>query len=305
MFNFIKRYWDLLGGAITGIGLAVLADFKLESVQLCYSVIILMLVSIGAFRVIRQETEKQRNKRDHTLVDSMVDSQKPIKAVSLATEPLSEGSKTGKLILFIIGGLKKMKEKLKVFFSKYKGYVLTAALAILTAIEWLGGYINELFGGVLTIRGVEVLPMVTLLCTAIVGAISNGYTPEEMCKIKNILTNSSTNASAKNTLIKSEIKKTLKEKTAIYHQLDKQLKLLEHEKTDAQNILATANTTLEAKREMANMNPPLATETDVRAAIDNVIACQDTLKAVETHIREMKARIANIHTSIEALKNQL
>lgn len=300
MFTFIKKYWDLLGGAITGIGLAVLADFKLESVQLCYSVIILMLVSIGAFRVIRQETEKQRNKRDHTMIDSMVDSQKPIKAVSLATEPLIEGNKTGKLILILIGGLKKMKEKLKVFFSKYKGYLLTIALAVLTVVESCGGYINSLFGGVLAINGVEVLPIVTLVCTTIVGVISNGYTPEQREKIKALFTNSSTNE-----LVKAEIKKTIKEKTAQYNQFNKVLATQETEKAAFETELTTLNNTLQAKKEMAAMRPQLATEADVQLATNEVVNCQAKIENKKTEIAKTKTMITNLHTMIEALKSQL
>jgi hypothetical protein len=300
MINFIKRYWDLLGGAITGIGLAVLADFKLESVQLCYSVIILMLVSIGAFRVIRQETEKQRNKRDHTMIDSMVDAQKSIKAVGLAIEPLREGKETGKLILMIIGGLKKMKEKLKVFFSKYKGYLLTIALAILTIIEGCGGYINSLFGGVLAINGVEVLPMVTLVCTAIVGVISNGYTPEQREKIKALFTNSSTNE-----LVKAEIKKNIKEKTAQYHQFNKVLATQETEKAALETELASLKNTLQAKREMFAMTPQLATEADVQLASNDCTNCEAKILNKNEEIAKTKEMIENLHTMLEALKSQL
>lgn len=300
MINFIKKYWDLLGGAITGIGLAALAGFKLESVQLCYSVIILMLVSIGAFRVIRQETEKQRKKRDHTIIDSMVDSQKPIKAVSLATEPLGEGNRTGKLILILIGGLKEMKEKLKVFFSKYKGYLLTIALATLTVIESCGGYINALFGGVLAINGVEVLPIVTLVCTAVVGVISNGYTPEQREKIKALFTNSSTNE-----LVKTEIKKNIKENTAKYNQFKKALTTQETELAAFETELTSLNNTLEAKKEMATMKPQLATEEDVQLAKNEVVNCQAKIENKKNEIEKTKTMLNNLHTMIEALKSQL
>ena len=300
MISFIKKYWDLLGGAITGIVLAALADFKLESVQLCYSVIILMLVSIGAFKVIRQETEKKRNKRDHTLVDCMVDSQKPIKAVSLATEPLREGNRMGKLILILIGGLKIMKEKLKVFFSKYKGYLLTIALAILTVVETCGGHINALFGGALTINGVEVLPVITLACTAIVGVISNGYTPEQREKIKALFTNSSTNE-----LVKAEIKKTIKEKTTQLHQFNKVLVAQENEKAAFETEYATLVNTLNAKKEMAAMIPQLATAEDVQLAENNRVDCEAKINDKANEIAKTKAIIDNLHKMIEALKSQI
>ena len=54
-------------------------------------------------------------------------------------------------------------EKIKEFFDKFKGYLLTFLLGLLTIIEMCGGYINEMLGGVLTVNGIDLLPVITFL----------------------------------------------------------------------------------------------------------------------------------------------
>ena len=53
MKDLIKRYWDILGGTITGLFLSIIAKWKLDSIQLIYTEIILILVCIGLFKVLK------------------------------------------------------------------------------------------------------------------------------------------------------------------------------------------------------------------------------------------------------------
>ena len=299
---FITKYWDIIGGLIAGLGLAVLADFELEKVQLCYSVIILMLVSIGVFRILRQAVEKQRNEkaRKHIIIDSMVDGQKSIKAISLAQSPTKEGEKIGKLIILIFGGLREIMKHIKDFFSKFKGYLLTLALTVLTIIEMCGGFINNLFGGVLTINGIAIIPLVALVCAVIVGILSNGYTKEQQEKIKALFSKSTTNE-----LVREEIKKTIKEKTAQLTQFNKALSIQENELTNFESELETLKNTLQAKKEMLAMIPQLATNEDVQIATNAVVNCEAKIANKITEIDKTKHTIDNLTTTINALKSQL
>ena len=102
----MRKYWDLIGGIIAGVALAVLARFELHAVQLYYSVIILLLVSVGFFRIMRQSVEKQRDNKRHTLPDTVVDALKPVKAISLAQNPLEEGERLGGQILQLFERIK-------------------------------------------------------------------------------------------------------------------------------------------------------------------------------------------------------
>lgn len=285
-----------------GIALSFLANFKLETVQLYYSIIILILSSIGIMRVLKQAIEKQRHEkgRKRNMLDNIIDGQKPIKAISLSQAPTREGEQIGNKIIIILGGLKKGMEKLKTFFSKFKGYMLTFALAILTVIEMCGGFINELCGGALVINGIKVLPVVTLVATAVVGVLSNGYTKEQHEKIKALFSKSTTNE-----LVLAEIKKNIKEKTAQLSDFNKVLTTQEHALANLESELETLNNTLSAKREMYGMTPQLATSEDVQLAIANVSECQKKITEKKNEIRTTKTSIENLTTTLNALKGQL
>lgn len=299
--KLFKAYWDIISGIAAGILLAVIAELKLEAVQLYYSIIILMLVCIGGFRIIKQEIDKKRTKGDrHTLIDGIVDGQKPIKAISLAQAPTKEGEKLGRKIIILWGVTKRLMEKIKVFFEKFKGYILTIALAILTLIEMCGGYINAAFGGVLVIGGIEVLPMVTLALTVLVGILSNGYTKEQREKIKALFTKSTTNE-----LVTAEIRKAIKEKTAELTQSNKALTVLEHELANLESELETLESALQAKKEMHGMVPQLATDEDVKAAAVAVVECRNKVTAKNEEIAAAHTKIDELTTMIAALKSQL
>lgn len=297
MLEFIKKYGDILIGAVAGVGLAVVAKFELETVQLYYSVIILILMCIGGARVIRQAAEKKKE-RKHSVVDSIVDSTKTIKAFKMAQAPTEEGEKIGEILIQIWRGT--MMEKIKTFFSKFKGYMLTIALAVLTVIEMCGGFINSWLGDVLTVNGFEVLPCVTLACAVIVGLLSNGYTKEQQEKIKALFSKSTTNE-----LVLEEIKKTIKEKSAQLTQFNKVLTTQQHELENLNSELETLTNTLNAKKEMFAMVPQLATNEDVQLAQNDVFNCQNRCAAKQAEIANTKATIDNLTTTINALKNQL
>ena len=261
-----------------------------------------MLVSIGLLRVIKQAVEKQRNKRERkrSVVDSMVDGQKSIKAIRLAQSPTKEGERIGEFIIKLWEVNKKTMEKIKTFFSKFKGYLLTIALAALTVIEMCGGFINSLFDGALTVDGVEVLPFITLACTAVVGIISNGYSKEQKEKIKALFSKSTTNE-----LVKEEIKKTIKAKSSQLSEFNKILTTKQHELDNLNSELATLNNTMQAKWEMYQMTPQLATDEDVKLAQNAVSECEVKINSKTAEITETKATIENLTTTIGALKSQL
>lgn len=300
MINFIKKYWDILGGIGTGFAIAVIAKFELYAVQLCYSVIILLIVCIGIFRLVRQETEKKKTERKHNIIDDVVDGQKPIRAISLAQSPSKEGEKIGKKILFLVGVTKRIMEKFKTFFDKFKGYMLTIALAVLSVVEMCGGFINAAFGGVLAINGIAIVPLVTLGCTVVVGLVSNGYTKEQRDKIKALFSKSNTNE-----LVLAEIKKAIKTKTAQLAEFNKELTTQEHELANIESELANLKNTLQAKREMYGMMPQLATAEDVQLAVNEVDACVARMNKKKTEIEKTKEMVDNLTTTIGALRNQL
>lgn len=300
MINFLKKYWDLVGGVIAGVALAFIADFNLETVQLYYSIIILVLVCIGLLKVLKQALDKHYKKRKHSLIDNIVDGQRPVKAISLAQEPTKDGEKIGYLLLELSRGGKKVMKKFKEFLDKFKGYMLTIALAILTLIEMCGGYINDLFGDALTVRGVEILPVITLGATAIVGILSNGFTKEQMEKIKALFSKSTTNE-----LVLVEIKKSIKDNELKLKDANKLLATKETELENLKSQLENARNTHEAKIAMYHMKPQLATDKDVQEAATNVVNLEAAIVEKQNEIDKEQKYISNLLTTINALKNQL
>lgn len=300
MIGFIKKYWDIIGGASAGLLLTIVAEFELEWVQLCYSVIILMFACIAVFRSIKQTIEKNRESRKRNVIDSMVDSQKAVKAIKMAQDPTKEGEKVGKLVIDIWRFIKKHMHNIKEFFSKFKGYITTVALGILTAVEAYGGYINSIFGGKFTINEVEVLPMVTLACTVVVGILSNGYTKDQKEKIKALFSKATTNE-----LVVEGIKKSIKDSNTKLSQLNKQLTAKEHELANFSKELETAQNNLQAKKEMYAMTPQLASAEDVNTAASAVTECEVKISNTQCEIDDVKAKIDEVTAHLTALKSKL
>ena len=300
MLAFVKKYWDIVGGMVLGIAIASAAKFELRVVQLCYSVIILILVCIGIFRYIKQEADKKQTERKHNVIDDVVDGQQPIKAIRLAQSPTKEGEKVGKKILFLWGVTKPMLDKFKTFFDKFKGYMLTIALAILTIVEMCGGFINAACGGVLTVGGIEVLPLVTLGCATVVGIISNGFTKEQKEKVKALFSKTNTNE-----LVLAEIKKTIKDKSTQLAEFRKALTTQQHELANFESELEMLKNALAAKKEMYAMVPQLATQEDVQLATNEVVNCQAKIENKKTEIAKTEETVNKLTTTINALRNQL
>ena len=294
-----KKYWDIILGFIVSLILSALARNDLEKIQTLYSDIILILVSIGFFKVIKQSVDKGKKDRAHNLIDNVVDAQHPIKALNMAVNPTKAGEAIGKIILLILRGVKKKMKNFTEFWSKFKGYILTFALAILTGVEMCGGFINGMFGDVLYIKGVAILPVITLSCTVVVGLISNGYSREQNEKIQALLSGGVTND-----LVIEEIKKTIKEKSAELTQANKTLSTMERDAILMQNEFDSLTKTLQAKREMYGMTPQLATAEDVQAAAKAVADAEKAIAEHKNAIEATKAQIENLNTIINALKSQ-
>lgn len=298
--KLFHKYWDIFGGLIIGITMAVIARFQLHTIQLFYSIIILLLLSIGVLRMIKQSVEKGKEKKRETLIDQMVDGQQVIKAISIAQNPTKDGETLGKIIIKIVEVVKGTMKKFKELFDKFKGIVLAVALGILTVIEMCGGYINELCGGVLVINGIKVLPLVTLVASLVVGIISDGWTKEQRDKIKALFSRSSSDE-----IVLADIKKTLKENELKLKEFNKVLATQKNELDNLNGELEAKQNTHSAKVKMANMTPKLATDEDVHLAL---IAVNDMLNKIAVKKREIadvEETIAHLNSTISALKSQL
>jgi uncharacterized protein (DUF697 family) len=116
-----------------------------------------------------------------------VDGHQAVKAVRMAQNPTKDGEVLGYATIKLWEGLRMIIKKIKKLCDKFKGIALSVALGIVTVAEMYGGFINGLCGGQLTINGIEVIPLVTLGASIVVGIVSNGWTKEQKEKINALL----------------------------------------------------------------------------------------------------------------------
>lgn len=307
MIDLLKRNWDILSGLFTGLVITVASGFDIGVIQLTYSTLILMLVSIGLFRVVKQAIDKnkeQRNKRkkerQHNLIDEIVDTTTAVKAINLANKPTKEGERLGHLLIDIMKRGKRFMKEIKTFLDKFKGFILAFALAALSILEQCGGYLNALCGDVLAVNGVELLPIVTLVLSVVVGCISNGFTKEQWQTIKNLFTKKPTNE-----IVKAEIKAKIKASEATLKDTNKLLVAQENELANLESQLLSAQTIHEARKEMFTMVPRLATAEEVQAAANEVVNVEAAIVEKQKEIDATKQKINVLTIDIRALKARL
>lgn len=143
MKDLIKRYWDILGGTITGLFLSIIAQWKLDSIQLIYTEIILILVCIGLFKVLKNGIDNFTKGRKKIVVDKLVENQKPMKAITLANEPTKTGEELGEVLIDTMKGGKKLMKKIKDVFVWIRKY-WQQLLGIVSAIGEYALYVYAL-----------------------------------------------------------------------------------------------------------------------------------------------------------------
>lgn len=122
IYRLIRLNWDIFGGIFTATILSWLADWDNDIISTIYAIIILILVFIGLFKVIKNSVDK-RAKRNKIAIDTVVDHQKPMRAIEIATEnPTKSGEELGKIIIETAKGWKKKMQKIKNFFVWIRKY---------------------------------------------------------------------------------------------------------------------------------------------------------------------------------------
>lgn len=119
MLKLLKKYWDILGGTAMGLGLSFATQWQLSKMQLAYTTIILILVSIGLLKVIKSSFNSKG------LIGKMVEHQSPVRAIKIAQNPTQEGEELGELVIETMKGGKKTMTKIKNFFKRVWGNKFT------------------------------------------------------------------------------------------------------------------------------------------------------------------------------------
>lgn len=133
IWKLIRLNWDLFGGIISGAVLSWLAEFDNNKISTIYAIIILMLVCIGLFKVLKNSLDK-RAKRRKVMIDTIVNNQRPMKAIEIATgNPTKSGEELGEIIIETAKGWKKSMQKFKNFFvwiGKYWQQIIGVACSL-------------------------------------------------------------------------------------------------------------------------------------------------------------------------------
>lgn len=309
MWNLIKKYIDIFGGFIGALFISILARFKLYTIQLISSIIILILVCIGVCKLIKNSIEtrqsdennkKRKKKRKKIVVDKMVDSRQEMKAINIAQNPLQQGEELYNAMKKSRKEIKKIMNKLKKFFDRFKGYMLTILLFILTILSEYGGFIDNMFNGKLVVNDVNIISCVMLICTIIVGLLSNTYTKEQRKKIKEIFTKKPSNE-----IVNEELKNQLKIKESSRKSLEKQIENNNSTLDSYEKDLEQAQNVYNAKIEMQNMIPMLATDDDVRESLSKVNEIKDKIEKTKSIISGLEKDLNDVNNFITMLKNRL
>lgn len=307
MWNLIKKYFDIFGGFVLGIILSALAKFKLDRVQLIYSVIILILVCIGLCRLIRitannnsGKPKRKRKERKRNAIDKVVDSRKEIKAIEIAQNPLKQGEELYVALKESRKDFKKMIKKLEKFFDKFKGWILAISLTVLSIVSQYGGFVDDLFDGKLVVGSVNIISLITLISAVVVGLLSDTHTKEQIIKIKEMFKKTTTNE-----IVIQEIKNQIKTNTNIVKELEKKIENENIVLDGYEKELEQAKNTYNAKIEMLNMIPQLATESDVQIALDKVNDINVKIDIKKNEIVELEKKVFAINSTLTALKSRL
>lgn len=304
MWNLIKKYIDIFGGILLSIFLTIIARFELEKIQLMYSVIILMLVCIGVCSVIKKtasnRVKKDKKERKINIIDKIVNSRKEVKAVNIAQNPLKEGEELYIAMKKSRKDIRKVMKKIKRFFDKFKGVILTILLTIISLISEYGGFVEDMFNGKLVIKGVNIISLIALISAVIVGILSNTHTTEQIKKIKELFTKKPSDE-----IVNEELKNQLKLNEATRKSLEKQIENKNLSIDTFKQELEQAKNVYNAKIEMLNMTPRLATEEDVQNALSKVNEIEEKITKVKNDIIELDKKLFDVNTLITALKNRL
>lgn len=157
IIQFLKHYWDILGGTLLGVIITAFCKWQIEKMQLAYSLIILILVFIGFLKVIFSDYENAKKESEEKLHDDVLhkiaNSQIPIKAINISQNPTQDGEELGQLVLrTLTKGKKNKMKKIKNFFkwiARYKEQLIGLCGSLVYASFTIYAYIYDKFDFIL------------------------------------------------------------------------------------------------------------------------------------------------------------
>ena len=171
LIKVIKEHLDLIMGTLIGVVSAFLVKWELAMVQLISSVIILILVLTGLFKVGFTYKAPKINKNKAQKEDALnkiVESQKPMKAIKIAQNPTQMGEELGEAIIETMKGSKKMIKWIK----NNKGAIVSWLVAILGLLELIFNWLGDLLP---TEIGFNIVGVVITVVGFVVATLTSGF----------------------------------------------------------------------------------------------------------------------------------
>lgn len=296
--NFFKKYLDLIIGGCSSIIISILVKFNLQKIQLCYSVIILILVSMGLCRMIKKEIEKRKGikSRSSTVIDKAIDTQTSIKAVELAYHPMRLGEDIGYLYIDSLKKGRMFMQKFKIFLDKFKGYIISTVLLILGIIEAFGNYIVLLLDDKLIVNGVNLVALIVLLSSIIISMFSDKLTKEQRLLLKPKKTDLDKTKAKEVKKTYSELSLKLKLYNEDLHKKEKEYDLLKNELSDKMNSYS-------AKYNIQKSLPDIDLKQEIDSLINDINDKKVKSAVLQKEIENLKINIQTLENNQKKLKD--
>lgn len=226
MLKIIKKYIDILGGIITAAILSLVANWELIKIQLIYSVIILMLVLIGMFKVViakYNEIHHLKKQRDSSVVDKLIDNQKPMKAIRFSQKPTKDGEELGQLICETFTKKGTVRKKMIKWIKRNKGALTSCLIAVIGLLELVFGWLVDYIPFPISFN---VVGVAITVCALVVSVLTSGFGStkfkEALAQLKDQLNGDKTDLDQINSIkyLERQVEIYNKEITALHKSID-------------------------------------------------------------------------------------
>lgn len=257
VYELIKSYWNVWCSAIISFTVGWLMDFNKVSMDKTTSFLSMFLVMFALLTVIKVNY----GKRKKTIFEKGITSQRQLKAMEKAINPMLEGEELYKALIQtkkIFSGRKKI--KIMKWIKENKGSILTIIVGTLSVVATLCSYLIETWNVVLNVNGFPLVTIIGGCATTIVGAITKPITSVN----KGVALNTAT----------LKYKTAKKENASIIKKYDEQIERFTNKLNEVRNSLEDLQICKEC-----GLNYDVAKYNQLNSEINNLSATIDKLKA--------------------------
>ena len=219
IIELIKNYWNVWGSAIISFIVGWLMDFNKVSMDKTTSFLSMFLVMFALLTVIKVNYGKKRKK---TIIEKGITSQKQLKAMEKAINPMKEGEELYEALLQTKKIFMERKRiKIMNWIKENKGSILTIIVGVLSVVSTLCSYLIETWNIVLNVNGFPLVAVIGGCATTITGVLTMPITSTS----KGIAQNTAT----------AKYKETKKENASIIKKYEEQIERFTNKFNEVKN----------------------------------------------------------------------